>query len=225
MPTSPPSPGCAGRHFPACAVEERVRPPASLRGRADCAVLHASPTHRLPPMRSRHVQSAAHAATIHRRGAAEPDTLDAVQLVNFGTARRPDPPPSCRARPGIHLAKAATSEVPALRELARERRMGASFVIPGMTRDPRCRETLPLRRHGPRLKVRVTTQGLGRRILSRAGRRQSPLRRIPVARWCAGVAWSSPRGLLQARRGRIPAEHRASASTCSTCPPAPGGSV
>jgi hypothetical protein len=220
MPTSPPSPGCAGRHFPACAVEERVRPPASLRGRADCAVLHASPAHRLPPMRSRHVQSIPHAAAIRRREAAELDAHDGVQLVNFGIARRPDPS-SCRARPGIHLATAATLRGSGLARAAH----GRSLPHPGHDPGSEVPRNIALRRHGPRLKVRVTTQGLGRRILSRAGRRRSLLRRIPVARWCAGVAWSSSRGLLQARRGRIPAEHRASASTCSTCPPAPGGSV
>jgi hypothetical protein len=121
-------------------VEERVRPPASLRGRADCAVLHASPTHRLPPMRSRHVQSAAHAATIHRRGAAEPDTLDAVQLVNFGTARRPDPPPSCRARPGIHLATAATLRGSGLARAAHVR----SFRHPGLDQGSKVPRTLAL---------------------------------------------------------------------------------
>jgi hypothetical protein len=159
-----------------------------------------------------------------RSTAVERPNLTPLMLFNLSTSAPPAGPTLLRHAglvPASTSPQLRPSEVPALRE----RRMCAPFVIPGLTRDPRCRAPLPLRRSGPRLKARVTKQKLGRRILSRAGRRRSLLRRIPVARWCAGVAWSSPRGLLQTHRGRIPAEHRASASTCSTCPPAPGGSV
>jgi hypothetical protein len=82
-----------------------------------------------------------------RSAAARRPNLTPMMVSNLSTSASPAGPILRHAGlvPASTSPQLRPSEVPALRE----RRMGAPFLIPGMTRDPRCRATLPCGDMGP----------------------------------------------------------------------------